>query len=351
MPPHAPQTLNIRRSILACQRLAAPLAIVALLAAHMAGCHKGAKKVEPAGASTEARIDEAQRIRLEEAMTAKEAGEYDKALELFQAVLAQNNTITTAYLGIGDIYVIKRDYERAEPAYGRAARLEPRNFDAQYGHGLALQMLQRFVDAVRAYQRALTINPESFKANLNIATTYLQMSDARSAVAFAEKAVQVDPSSGPAHVNLGAAYEKIGRNADAITQYLAALEIMDNSPPLMMNLINILAQEKRYQEAANAAETLVKIEPSANAYERLGWCYFRMSSFDKSQAAYSDAVKVDPGHWQSFNGIGVNALNTWILSKKQDHDAMKEARDAFRKSLQINTNQPKLITLMANYGL
>lgn len=292
-----------------------------------------------------------QQQRLAEANALKETGNYDTALAMFQDILAENPTITTAYLGIGDIYIIKKDYEKAEPAYGRAARLEPQNFDAQYGHGLALQMLNRFIEAVRAYHRALTIDPDSVKANLNIAVTYLQMNEARSAVTFAERAVALDPGNGSARINLGAAYEKVGENARAIEQYLAAMELVEHTPPLMMNLINALAAEKRYQEAANTAENLVKIDQSANAYERLGWCYFRLSEFDKSLAAYQQAVSIDPAHWQSHNGIGVNMLNKWLLSKKQDRDAMKAARDAFRRSLRINPDQQKLITLMSTYQL
>ena len=92
---------------------------------------------------------EQQQQAVADAMEEKEQGNYDTALSMFQEILAKNPTVTTAYLGIGDIYIIKKDYAKAEPAFGKAARLEPRNFDAQYGHGLALQMLKRFVDAVR----------------------------------------------------------------------------------------------------------------------------------------------------------------------------------------------------------
>lgn len=291
------------------------------------------------------------KVRLTAAYTAKRAGDYEKALAMFQAILAENPTITTAYLGIGDIYIVKKDYVKAEPAYERAAKLEPRNYEAQFGHGLALQMLSKFIEAVRAYHRALTINPESLKANLNLAITYLQMNEARSAVVFAEKAVSLEPGNGTARINLGAAYEKVGRKQEAIEQYLAAMELVEKSPQLIMNLINVLAAEKRYQEAANTAESLVKIEASANAYERMGWCYFRLSQFEKSIAAYREAVKLEPNHWQSHNGIGVNAMNTWLLSKQRDTAAMTEARSAFRRSLQINKDQAKLIVLMSNYDL
>lgn len=316
----------------------------------MSSCQSN--KANGAGGGAKLRTPTASQLqRVADANSLKESGDYDTALAMFQDILAENPTVTTAYLGIGDIYIIKKDYEKAEPAYGRAAKLEPRNFDAQYGHGLALQMLNRFLDAIRAYHRALTIDPDSVNANLNMAVTYLQMNEAQSAITFAERAVALDPGNGSARINLGAAYERVGDNAKAIDQYLAAMELVEHTPPLMMNLINALAAEKRYQEAVNTAENLVKIDQTANAYERLGWSYFRLSEFDKSLAAYQQAVSIDPSHWQSHNGIGVNMLNKWLLSKKQDRDSMKAARDAFRKSLRINRDQQKLITLMSTYQL
>lgn len=331
------------------------LTAVTLGIAALAGCEaldvQKPKRV-PAITAQPGQPTEQQKMRLTEARKAVEAGDYDSALESFRSILAENPTITDAYLGIGEIYIIQEDYERAEPVYARAARLEPRNYDAQYGHGLALQMLGRFVDAVKAYHRALTIDPDSPDANLNIATSYLQLGRTRSALVFAEKAVDVAPDNGPAHVNLGAIYEQMGRNDDAIDQYILALEILEeNRAPVMLNLVNVLARQNRYQEAINTAENLIRVQPSANAYERLGWAYFRLGQYEKSLEAYQNAVRRDPNHWPSLNGVGINSLNAWLLSKKSDTDAWEAARSAFRRSLRVNRNQPKLIALMSNYNM
>lgn len=288
---------------------------------------------------------------LADAQQAMARGDYATAMSMFRSILAENPTITTAYIGIGEIYLAQQDYASAEPAYARAARLEPRNFDAQFGHGLALQMLNRLVDAVRAYHRALTIQPEHPKANLNLATTYLQMEEPESALAFAEKAVKVDPSNGAARANLGAVYEQLDRNAEAIDEYLIALELIDDNAPVMLNLINVLGREQRYREAVNTGEMLVRVAPSANAYERLGWGYFRLGEYDNSMEAYRAAVEMDSHHWPSWSGIGVNALNKWLLSDREDAESYNEARRAFRRSLQINPNQPRLLAVMSNYGM
>lgn len=302
--------------------------------------------VEPDGAANQ-ETDE----RLAAAEEAHEAGQYDQALTMFRQILAENPTLTVAYLGIGEIHVDQQDFASAEPAFGRAARLEPRNFDAQFGHGLSLQMLDRLADAVRAYHRALSIRPNHPRANLNMATTYLQQNQPSSALVFAERAAEADPGNAAARVNLGAVYEQLGRYQDAATQYEAAVELSEPTPQVLMNLINVLARDKRYREAANAAAFLIRIEPSADAYERLGWAHFRLAEYDASIKAYREATKLDPSHWPALNGVGVNALNTWLLSGRANSDAAREARDAFRQSLKINPDQPRIVKLLSDYRL
>jgi tetratricopeptide (TPR) repeat protein len=331
---------------IACLLLCLPCLTVA---GGLAGCQSTPESVASSGDPAVPTEEQARRMAEAKALTA--SGRYDDALGIFQDILAENPMITQAYLGIGEIYMVTDDYESAEPAYRRAARLEPRSFEAQYGHGLALQMLQRFVDAVRAYQRALTIKPDDPKTNLNIATTYLQMERADEAIGYAQKAVELAPSNGGAYANLGAVYERLGYYEESVDAYIKALEIMGNRPPLMLNLVNVQAQLSRYAEAANTAKTLIRIEPSAAAYERLGWCAFKLRDYDLSRESSHSAVDLDPDYWPAWNGIGVNALNTWLLSKKRDTAAQLEARDAFRESLRANPEQMRLVQLMSNYKL
>lgn len=282
---------------------------------------------------------------------ARLAGDYDRALEIFQAVLAENPTVTSAYLGIGDVHVAQKDYTSAVPAFNRARRLEPESFDAQYGHAFSLQMLHRFAESVASYHRALDIDPEDFDANLNLAIVYVRLEAFDRAAEFAERALVADPTNGPVHANLGALYEKLDRYPEAIEMYLQALELMGNRPPLMMNLIQALAHEKRYREAANTAETLTRVAPSAEAFERLGWCLFKLGDYTGSQEAYLSAVTMDDDYWPALNGVGVNALNAWLLSERTDDEARVRARDAFRRSLQANPEQPKITQLLSNYRM
>lgn len=315
------------------------------------GCAGQKSQRVPVATEPDPSIVAREESQLASARSATAAGDYATALTLFRELLSENALLTDAYMGIGEVYRVQGDYEQAEPAYARAARLEPRNFDAQYFHGVVLQALDRLVDAIKAYHRALTIRPDDFNANANMATVYMRINQPNSAMIFAEKAVELRPDDGAARVNLGTAYAKVGRYNEAIVQYETAMELLDPTPELMLSLVNAYGEERRYQEAVNAASVLVRIAPSANAYERLGWGYFRLGQYADSIAAYREAVRLDDTHWPALNGVGVNAINAWLLSNRTDLAAAEEARAVFRRSLQANPNQPKVVQLLTTYQL
>ena len=297
-------------------------------------------------------MTDVQQVTITAAKIAKEHGDYSEALRMFREVLEQNPIATEAFVGIGDIYLIKHDWENAEPAFARAAKLEPRNFDAQYGHGVSLQMMKKFIDAVRAYHRALTINPEDVGANMNIATTYLQMGRPKSALVFAERSVELDGTSAPSQITLAATYQLLDRPQDALSAYIAASEVMEEpSPQLMRNIIYLLTREKRYQEVVNTTEQLVQLDPTTDTYEQLGWAEFRLGDYESSIVAYRTAIEYDSQNWRALNGVGVNELNHWLLSDRESTNAYQNARTVFRRSLAINPDQPKVITLVLRYGL
>jgi len=277
-------------------------------------------------------------------------GLLDEAIAELQLAIQANPELTTAHVNLGELYRVQGDFPSAERSYREAVRLEPRSFDAQYGHGLVLHLMGRLADAVAAYLRALAIDGEDFNANLNLATAYLQEGRARQALPYAEKAVALNPESGPARVNLGAVYATLGDHERAIRAYQAAAELMDLTPPLLLNLANSLGQTGRYQEMVNTLGQLLRVEPSAEAYERLGFAYFRLNRIEDAAAAFRNAVAMDDRHYPALNGLGVCLLNRFLLSDRTDAEARREGVDALRRSLRINRDQPRIVDLVSRYG-
>lgn len=283
------------------------------------------------------------------AKLAQQKGDLEAARAEFEKAIAENPTLTIAYLGAGEIDREKGDFRGAERNYAKAVELEPGNFDAQYGHGLALQLLSRLNEAVRAYLRALTIRPDDLNANLNLGTTYLQIGEPAQGLNYAQRAVRIDPRNGAARTNLGATYASLGRHAEAVVEYQQASELTELTPPLLLNLADSLGKINRFEEMVNTLRQAIEIQPSASAYERLGSGLFRLRFYDDALVAFRQSVQMDPAFYPALNGVAVCRLNQYLWSNKTDQAAREEAIQLMRQSLQIDRRQPKIVDLLSRY--
>lgn len=294
----------------------------------------------------------AEQARLDDARAATAGEDYDTALRIFRELLEDNPMLADAYVGMGAALEGKGDLELAEPAYARAAMLDPADFDAASGYSRVLEALGRTREAIRSLQRALTIRPRDLESNLAMSRILLATGQDSGALAFAERAVRIDPQSGAAHFALARAYAAAGRGSDAIREYETACELVDPPVDALFALVNAYAADKRYQEAANAAEALCRSFPSAAAFERLGWAKFRLNDFKGSDEAYRRSIELDAAYWPALNGVGVNALNEWIKGGKLADDPRRdEARQMLQRSLKANPDQPKVVSLLMKYRL
>lgn len=291
---------------------------------------------------------------VESAEAAIAAGDKSKALAELARAIEINPRLTTAHLSMGDIYRGEKNYVQAERAYRRAAESEPKNFDAQYLHGLMLHLLDRLGEAIGAYLRALDLQPNDFQANLNVATAYFQLGEYTQATPFAERAVRLSPKDGPARFNLGATYAGLGRHADAVVEYQQAAELMELSPRLLLNLAESLGRLGRYSEMRNTLEQLVRSAPSPAAHERLGFALFKLAENDDSLYAaaleqFRKSLELDANYFPALNGVGICELNFYVWSDKNDLAAKDRGLAALRRSVQINRDQPRIAELLGRY--
>ncbi|MCA9280028.1 MAG: tetratricopeptide repeat protein [Phycisphaeraceae bacterium] len=287
---------------------------------------------------------------MENANSLRQQGFYQDALRELQRAIALNPELPAAYAQAGDIYRDLGEYQQAEKSYREGVRKNPRDFDNNFGLGLTLHLMNRLSEAVRTYLVALTIRPDDFETNKNLGITYLQLNEPRQGLPYAVRAVELNPTSGPARVNLGAIYAALGDDRNAVVEYQQAAELMELSPELLLNLAESLRKLGREEEVFNTLKQLVAVSPSAVAHERLGAALFRNAEYQASYDQFQRALEFDPDHYPALNGLGVYKLNVYLWSDKRDRSAMNEAITAFRRSLQINPSQPRIIELITRYN-
>jgi tetratricopeptide (TPR) repeat protein len=324
------------------------VAAAAVLAGALAGCSGSGSTYR--GTDTTVSAAERGNAMVASAEDAIRRGDTERALAELARAIEVNPTLTKAHMDMGDIYRTSGDYSSAEVSYGRAAQSEPRNFDAQYYHGMMLQLLDRVTEAIGAYLRALSIRPSDFDANLKVSTAYYQLDENKLALEYAKHAVEIRPRDGAARLNLGAVYAALEDHNAAVREYQQAAELMPLNSLLLLNMAQSLGRLERYTEMRNTLEQLIKIEPSAAAHERLGFAVFKLGDPERSAKEFQNALRYDAEYYPALNGLGVCYLNKYLLSDQQDNGSRTEAITCFRRSLQINPDQPRVMELLSRYG-
>lgn len=130
------------------------------------------------------------------AVQAEEAGEKQRAITLYQEIMALDPGYAPAYINLGTLHFHLRQYERAEQLYRRATEADPGYVLAFFDLGNVLDELQRLDESIDAYRRAVELAPRYADAHYNLALAHERKSERRPALRHWQAYVRLD-STGP----------------------------------------------------------------------------------------------------------------------------------------------------------
>lgn len=130
------------------------------------------------------------------AVQAEEGGEKNRAIGLYEQILALDPKYAAAYINLGTIYFHLRRFSRAEELYRRATETDPGYVLAFFDLGNVLDELNRPDESIHAYRRALELAPRYGDAHYNLALAFERKGETRYALRHWQAYLRLD-GSGP----------------------------------------------------------------------------------------------------------------------------------------------------------
>jgi protein O-mannosyl-transferase len=121
--------------------------------------------------------------------------------------------------------------------YGRAVRLDARNWLAWNNLGTFQLDRKDFAAALQCFDRSAAIKPDYADAHYNRGVALQALGLPFEAIPAYERALEIAPENGNAWVNVGIALAEVGRNPNAIACYGRALEIRPDDPHALYGLV------------------------------------------------------------------------------------------------------------------
>jgi len=151
---------------------------------------------------------------------------FEQAVEVAHRVLAIHDKSASAYQLLGDIHLMKREYDEAESYFKKALSLNP-NALIHAGQGFALNYLGKPQEAIVHFKIAMRYSPiYPFWYDSHLGLSYHLTGQYEKAIDALKKAIERGPDSvWFPHVRLAAVYSDLGREEEARAQAEEVLRI------------------------------------------------------------------------------------------------------------------------------
>jgi Flp pilus assembly protein TadD len=139
-----------------------------------------------------------------------------KAHECYNKALAQDAYQYDAYLGLGTVSLVEKNYDGAVFNFQKAMGLDPTDYKSYQGLGVAMKLKNQFADAIKWLQMAQTLQPSHEDIAKTLVLTAFELQRFSVAEEAARAFLEHRPFHADINVSLAASLFKQGRSQEAL---------------------------------------------------------------------------------------------------------------------------------------
>jgi adenylate cyclase len=152
----------------------------------------------------------------------------DRAMELAKKSICLDESLDRAYLGLSQIYLLKRQHDKAIAEGERAIDLNPNSAMAYEELANCLNFAGRPEEAIPLCEKAIRLNPKTMRGYFILAMAYRDSGRYEEAITASKKALSRTPDNLYTRTCLTSCYSLLGREKEARDEALKVLKINPN---------------------------------------------------------------------------------------------------------------------------
>ena len=260
------------------------------------------------------------------------AGDVSRSLEFADRALAIDSMDARAHWLRGTALVnLGRGHEALAPLQ-RAVALDSERIEYNVTLGRAAEAEDRLEIAVQSFRRAVWIDPEDSESSFQLAAGEARLGHFGAADTALAQVLEQNPLRPGVYLLQGLIHENLGRTDEALTLYRQHLTTRPNDVASRRRVVNLLAREKRYDEALREARLLVQADPEEREHSEieadLAFSARRTAEGDRVLARMRKQWPDDPDVYSTTisllasHGRGAQAVadaERWVAASPEDY--------------------------------
>jgi protein O-GlcNAc transferase len=264
---------------------------------------------------------------------AYQTGRTDACVELIGEAVKRDRRNPFYFSDLGNALQVLNRFDDAIAAYNKALVLKPDYAEAFYNRGSALQKLKRFEEALASYDRALALKPSYAEAFHNRGNILGELKRFEEALASYDRALELKPDHAEVFYNRAGALQALRRLEDALAACDKALALKPGFAEAMSSRGNALQALERYDEAIASYGKALALKPDyAETFYNCANALQKLKRFDEALVSYDKALALEPDYAEAFSnrGSALRGLNRF-----------DEALASYERALELKPDFPE----------
>lgn len=230
--------------------------------------------------------------------------------------------------------------EKALPHFEKAEAIFQSHADALHAYAVCLVRAKQFGKAVSALQSAASLEPGNAQEKRLLASIQLMAHQPEAALATLGPLLNAGTPHAETLELASLAYEDTHDTERAVNALRQAILADPKNTSLYLDFANLAADHQSFQVGINVVNDGLALQPqSAPLYFARGMLYSQISEYDKAQADFETAYRLDPN--QSLS----SAAQSLMAAQQNDFGG---ALKALEQKLARTPNDPVLLYLKAD---
>lgn len=253
---------------------------------------------------------------LKQALAQHRAGQLRGAEALYRQVLEIDPANFDACYGLGVALHAQGRWPEALASFAQAVRLRPDDAEAWLDQGTVLGQLGRFDESVASLKQAARLAPSSAivadtlaqaiaNQEHHRAAEFLKQDRLDDAAACCRRIVELLPASAVAHESLGKVLHSQGKLDEAAACFHRAIERDERCVAAHHHLGLIAMEQKQFADAENWFRRTLALKPELIvAHNDLGAALSEQEKLDEAETCFRHVLELEPAHAEANNNLG-----------------------------------------------
>ena len=254
----------------------------------------------------------------------------DNAIELLRQALIEEPDYAEAYADLALAYLLKGFYGVNKKQWVDSALILANlaiDFNPQFSYGYLARaeiydsdLINDPEAAQQDLLKAYELDPNNSDGLLSVGLYYFNSGTFEKGIDLIIKSLEVEPDKTNLrrYIVWAQIYEFIDSIDQAVAYYQQAIKLKPDAAHVLEDLVNILNNNHRYQEAIGYAERIVKIEATLQDQDNLAWTYLRSGDLQAAYDAWSQ-MSILEQDYQPYARIPYKHRLAYVLWKQGKH--------------------------------